>query len=68
MTEPLVAIVMGSRSDWSTMQRAAEVLDALDVPYEVRVVSAHRTPALMQQFAVDAEGRGIERGGQVDGS
>lgn len=58
--EPLVAIVMGSRSDWSTMQRAAEVLDALDVPYEVKVVSAHRTPALMQEFAVAAEGRGIE--------
>jgi len=56
----LVAIIMGSRSDWSTMQRAAEVLDALDVPYEVKVVSAHRTPAQMQEFATAAEGRGIE--------
>ena len=56
----LVAIIMGSRSDWSTMQRAAEVLDALDVPYEVQVVSAHRTPARMQEFAAGAEGRGIE--------
>jgi 5-(carboxyamino)imidazole ribonucleotide mutase len=60
MAEPLVSIIMGSRSDWSTMQRAAEVLDALDVPFEVKVVSAHRTPALMQEFAVEAEGRGIE--------
>ncbi|HTN79351.1 MAG TPA: 5-(carboxyamino)imidazole ribonucleotide mutase [Acidimicrobiales bacterium] len=56
----LVAIVMGSRSDWSTMQRAAELLDALDVPYEVQVVSAHRTPARMQEFATSAEERGIE--------
>jgi len=56
----LVAIILGSRSDWSTMQRAAEVLDALDVPYEVQVVSAHRTPARMQEFALAAEGRGIE--------
>ncbi|MCS7050233.1 MAG: AIR carboxylase family protein [Thermomicrobium sp.] len=44
---PLVGIIMGSRSDWETMSHAAETLDALGIPYEVRVVSAHRTPDLM---------------------
>jgi 5-(carboxyamino)imidazole ribonucleotide mutase len=57
---PIVAIVMGSRSDWATMEAAADVLTALEVPFEVKVVSAHRTPALLQQFAVAAEDRGIE--------
>ncbi len=60
MPEPLVAIVMGSRSDWATMEGAAEVLTALDIPFETKVVSAHRTPGLMQEFATAAEGRGIE--------
>jgi 5-(carboxyamino)imidazole ribonucleotide mutase len=60
MDAPLVAIVMGSRSDWETMKAAAEVLAALDIAHEGRVVSAHRTPALLQEFATDAEGRGIE--------
>jgi 5-(carboxyamino)imidazole ribonucleotide mutase len=60
MASPVVAIVMGSRSDWATMEAAAEVLTALDVAFEVRVVSAHRTPALLQEFAVAAEERGIE--------
>jgi 5-(carboxyamino)imidazole ribonucleotide mutase len=60
MESPIVAIVMGSRSDWATMEAAADVLTALEVPFEVKVVSAHRTPALLQQFAVGAEGWGIE--------
>jgi 5-(carboxyamino)imidazole ribonucleotide mutase len=59
-TEPLVGIVMGSKSDWETMAHAAETLDRLGVPYEVRVVSAHRTPELMVSYAQAAEGRGIE--------
>ena len=56
----LVAIVMGSRSDWETMKAAAEVLAALDIAHEVEVVSAHRTPVRMQQLAAEAESRGIE--------
>jgi 5-(carboxyamino)imidazole ribonucleotide mutase len=60
MASPVVAIVMGSRSDWATMEAAADVLTALDVAFEVKVVSAHRTPALLQEFAVAAEERGIE--------
>ncbi len=60
MESPIVAIVMGSRSDWATMEAAADVLTALEVPFQVKVVSAHRTPALLQQFAVAAEDRGIE--------
>ena len=60
MAQPLVAIVMGSRSDWETMKGAADVLDALGIAHEVQVVSAHRTPVLMQQFAAEAEARGIE--------
>jgi 5-(carboxyamino)imidazole ribonucleotide mutase len=59
-TEPLVGIVMGSKSDWETMVHAAETLDRLGVPYEVRVVSAHRTPELMLSYAQAAEGRGLE--------
>ena len=50
---------MGSKSDWDTMGHAAEMLDLLGVPYEKRVVSAHRTPDLMAQFARDAAGRGL---------
>ena len=51
---------MGSTSDWETMRHATETLDRLGVPYEVRVVSAHRTPELMVSYAQAAEGRGIE--------
>src|SRR5438105_12907413 len=51
---------MGSRSDWETMSHAAETLDALNVPYEARVVSAHRTPDLLFEYAGTAEGRGLE--------
>jgi 5-(carboxyamino)imidazole ribonucleotide mutase len=56
----LVGIVMGSRSDWDTMKWAADVLDELGVPHEVRVVSAHRTPDLLFEYASGAAERGIE--------
>lgn len=56
---PLVGIVMGSKSDWETMQAAAEVLAEFKVPHECRVVSAHRTPEWMCQFAQGAESRGL---------
>src|ERR1044072_6284528 len=58
--KPLVGIIMGSSSDWETMRAAAEALDKLGVPYETRVVSAHRTPDLLFEYAASAEGRGIE--------
>ncbi len=58
--QPLVAIVMGSRSDWPTMEKAAETLADLAVPYEVRVVSAHRTPDRLYRFARQAAERGIK--------
>ncbi len=57
---PLVGIIMGSRSDWDTLIHAAETLDELGVPYEVRVVSAHRTPDLLFEYASSAEARGLE--------
>jgi 5-(carboxyamino)imidazole ribonucleotide mutase len=57
---PPVGVIMGSDSDWPTMSQAAEVLDEFAVPYEVRVVSAHRTPGLMLDYAADAAGRGLE--------
>ena len=57
---PLVGVVMGSRSDWETMEHAASVLTELGVPHEVRVVSAHRTPDLLFQYAEEAVGRGIQ--------
>ena len=57
---PLIGVVMGSKSDWETMRHACEILDALGVPYEKRVVSAHRTPDLLFSYASEAEGRGIE--------
>ncbi len=56
---PLVGIVMGSRSDWETMQNAAQKLEALGVPYEVKVVSAHRTPDVLFQYAEQAGQRGL---------
>jgi 5-(carboxyamino)imidazole ribonucleotide mutase len=55
-----VGVVMGSRSDWETMEHSAAVLDELGVPHEVRVVSAHRTPDLLFRYAEEAVGRGIE--------
>ena len=56
----LVSIIMGSKSDWATMQKAAQVLDDFGLPYEKKVVSAHRTPDLMFQFAEGARDRGIK--------
>ncbi|WP_256645196.1 5-(carboxyamino)imidazole ribonucleotide mutase [Thermomonas paludicola] len=56
---PLVGIVMGSRSDWETMQHAVLKLEALGVPYEVRVVSAHRTPDVLFEYAATASQRGL---------
>ena len=58
--QPLVGIIMGSKSDWETMSAAAEALDTLGVPFEVRVVSAHRTPDLLFDYASTAEQRGLE--------
>ncbi len=58
--QPLVGLIMGSKSDWETMQHAAETLEALKVPFEKRVVSAHRTPDLLFEYAEEAAGRGIE--------
>ncbi len=57
---PLVAVVMGSKSDWETMRHAIELLEQLGVPSEHRIVSAHRTPDLMAEFARDAVGRGLQ--------
>ena len=59
-SEPLVSIIMGSRSDLAVMSEAAAVLEEFGMPHEVRVVSAHRTPRWMVEFASEAEGRGIE--------
>jgi 5-(carboxyamino)imidazole ribonucleotide mutase len=56
---PLVGIVMGSKSDWETMRSAAELLDELGIAYEAKVVSAHRTPARMFEYARTAEARGL---------
>lgn len=60
MNAPPIAIVMGSRSDWPTMEHAAHALDALQIPYEAEVVSAHRTPEKMFSFARDAKARGLK--------
>jgi 5-(carboxyamino)imidazole ribonucleotide mutase len=59
-TNPLVAIIMGSTSDWETMRNASDVLTDFGVPHETRVVSAHRTPDLLFEFAKAAESRGLE--------
>jgi 5-(carboxyamino)imidazole ribonucleotide mutase len=58
-TRPRVGVIMGSRSDWETMRHAAETLERLDVPFETRVVSAHRTPDLMFEYASSARDRGL---------
>jgi 5-(carboxyamino)imidazole ribonucleotide mutase len=60
VAEALVGLIMGSKSDWDTMQHAAQILDALGVPHETKVVSAHRTPDLLFEYAASAEQRGIE--------
>ncbi len=59
-TKPLVGMIMGSQSDWATMMHGAEILEKLGVPHEVRVVSAHRTPDLLFDYAAQAEARGLE--------
>jgi 5-(carboxyamino)imidazole ribonucleotide mutase len=60
LTKPAVAIVMGSQSDWPTMRLAAETLEALDVEYEARIVSAHRTPERLVEFATGARADGFQ--------
>ncbi len=58
--KPLVSVIMGSVSDWETMKNASEILNEFDVPHECKVISAHRTPDLLFEFAKSAEERGIE--------
>ncbi len=58
--EPLVGVIMGSRSDWETMRHASETLERLRVPHEVRVVSAHRTPDELRRYATEAKARGLQ--------
>ncbi len=60
MNNPLIAIIMGSKSDWETMEHTTKTLDELHLPYEVKIVSAHRTPDLLFQYAESAHERGIE--------
>ena len=57
---PVIGVIMGSKSDWETMQHVVEVLDKLKVASEVKVVSAHRTPDLLRDYATSAEGRGLK--------
>lgn len=57
---PLVGVIMGSQSDWATMRHAAETLQTLGVPFEARIVSAHRTPKRMMTYASSAKGRGLK--------
>ncbi|WP_077210695.1 5-(carboxyamino)imidazole ribonucleotide mutase [Bacillus dakarensis] len=58
--KPQIAVIMGSKSDWETMKHACDILEKLEISYEKKVVSAHRTPDLMFQFAEEAKGRGIK--------
>ena len=58
--DALVGVIMGSKSDWPTMKNAIDMLEEIDVPYEVKVVSAHRTPDLMFEYAETAQERGLE--------
>src|SRR5919107_1833543 len=58
--QPLVGLIMGSKSDWETMSHASQTLETLEVPFEVRIVSAHRTPDLLFEYAGTAEERGLE--------
>lgn len=57
---PIVGIIMGSQSDWDVMRHAAEILEALGIPHEVRIVSAHRTPKRLYEYAETARGRGLK--------
>ena len=58
--QPLVGIIMGSQSDWETLRHAVELLDRVGVPYETRIVSAHRTPDRLREYAIGARGRGLK--------
>jgi 5-(carboxyamino)imidazole ribonucleotide mutase len=60
LSKPAVGLIMGSQSDWTTMRHAAETLDALGVPFEARIISAHRTPKRMMGYASAAKGRGLK--------
>ena len=60
MDGPRIGIIMGSRSDWETMQHAAETLDKLGIAHEVKIVSAHRTPKRLYEYAESARGRGLK--------
>jgi len=60
MTSPSIAIIMGSTSDWPTMQHGADILDALEIPYETKVISAHRTPKRLYDFATTADEQGFK--------
>jgi 5-(carboxyamino)imidazole ribonucleotide mutase len=60
MASPLIGVVMGSQSDWETMERAALILEQFKVPYEAKIVSAHRTPGLLIDYASDAHSRGLK--------
>jgi len=59
-TQPLVGIIMGSQSDWPTMKHAADILEELGVPFEAKIVSAHRTPDRLYEYAKSAKGRGLK--------
>ena len=60
MSAPLVGVIMGSKSDWDTMRQAADLLTEFGVPHETQIVSAHRTPAWMAEYATSAVSRGLE--------
>jgi 5-(carboxyamino)imidazole ribonucleotide mutase len=60
MSNPILGIIMGSRSDWSTMQNASQTLDSLRIPHEVQVISAHRAPDRLFEYVSQAAGRGLE--------
>jgi 5-(carboxyamino)imidazole ribonucleotide mutase len=59
-SKPLVAIIMGSNSDWPVMEKSAKILEDFGIPYEAKVVSAHRTPDLMFEFAENAKNKGFK--------
>ena len=59
-TKPVVGIIMGSKSDWTTMGETASLLKQLDIPFETKIVSAHRTPKLLNSYAEEAESRGLK--------
>jgi len=60
VSDPLVAVVMGSRSDWEVMEHSTQTLRTLEIPHEVRVLSAHRTPEALDAFLADVEARGVQ--------